>query len=238
MPRSGMLTGAPRSRAGSRPRTDASMERRRRWAASGRLPPGLAARFTLAEQAVLAVVAVEVRSAGDCRLAVGTSRRIAGVSETTVRNASGRPGSSGSSRSRNGASPASATTPTWSASCRGSGRPGCGLPDPVKRLRGGGVKSVTGTNTHVPYSVNSEGWRGQKGFRGRRVALSSEPHRRPARRVEATEPSGEEVRMDGSSNDAIAQRVSPAKVSEVQRLGSTVTARARYAQMFTKLIPK
>ncbi|TXM92100.1 helix-turn-helix domain-containing protein, partial [Methylobacterium sp. WL103] len=41
------LTGAPRSRVGSRPRTDASMERRRRWAASGRLPPGLAARFTL-----------------------------------------------------------------------------------------------------------------------------------------------------------------------------------------------
>ncbi len=48
---------------GSRPRTGASMERRRRWAASGRLPPGLAARFTLAEQAVLGVVAAET-SAG------------------------------------------------------------------------------------------------------------------------------------------------------------------------------
>src|SRR5215212_7890806 len=36
-------------RLGSRPRSDASMERRRRWAASGALPPALAARFTLAE---------------------------------------------------------------------------------------------------------------------------------------------------------------------------------------------
>ncbi|MCJ2102789.1 helix-turn-helix domain-containing protein, partial [Methylobacterium sp. E-046] len=51
--------GPPRRAVGSRPRTDASMERRRRWAASGRLPPGLAARFTLAEQAVLALVAAE-----------------------------------------------------------------------------------------------------------------------------------------------------------------------------------
>src|SRR6058998_4174223 len=47
-------------RLGSRPRSPASMERRRRWAASGALPPALAARFTLAETAVLAVIAAEV----------------------------------------------------------------------------------------------------------------------------------------------------------------------------------
>ena len=46
-------------RLGSRPRSPASMERRRRWAASGALPPQLASRFTLAEQAVLAVIAAE-----------------------------------------------------------------------------------------------------------------------------------------------------------------------------------
>src|SRR5215213_7384467 len=46
-------------RFGSRPRAPASMERRRRWAASGAMPPALASRFTLAEQAVLAVVAAE-----------------------------------------------------------------------------------------------------------------------------------------------------------------------------------
>src|SRR4051794_28549973 len=43
-------------RSGSRPRSPAHMERRRRWAASGALPPALAARFTLGEQAALAVV--------------------------------------------------------------------------------------------------------------------------------------------------------------------------------------
>ncbi len=63
------------------------MERRRRWAASGRLPPGLAARFTLAEQAVLALVATETARRGDCRLAVGHLAAIVGVAETTVRNA-------------------------------------------------------------------------------------------------------------------------------------------------------
>src|SRR3954469_12592828 len=42
-------------RFGSRPRPPPPMERRRRWAASGALPPSLAARFTLAETAVLAV---------------------------------------------------------------------------------------------------------------------------------------------------------------------------------------
>ncbi|MCJ2057291.1 helix-turn-helix domain-containing protein [Methylobacterium sp. J-048] len=72
---------------GSRPRTGASMERRRRWAASGRMPLGLAAKFTHAEQGVLALVAAETARRGDCRLAMGHVAAIVGVSETTVRNA-------------------------------------------------------------------------------------------------------------------------------------------------------
>src|SRR4051794_36537679 len=72
---------------GSRPRSPASMERRRRWAAAGALPPALAARFTLAEQAVLAVVAAEHRKHGDCRLTNGELADVAGVSVTTVKNA-------------------------------------------------------------------------------------------------------------------------------------------------------
>lgn len=75
----------PTRRNGSRPRTDASMERRRRWAASGRLPPQLAAHFTLAEQAVLAVVAVETVKRGDCRLYHEQIAALAGVSRSTVR---------------------------------------------------------------------------------------------------------------------------------------------------------
>src|SRR3954466_15005386 len=74
-------------RLGSRPRSPASMERRRRWAASGGLPPALAARFTLAETAVLAVVAAEHRRRGDCRLTNKEIADVAGVSITTVKNA-------------------------------------------------------------------------------------------------------------------------------------------------------
>src|SRR3954451_2443025 len=58
-------------RLGSRPRSPASMERRRRWAASGALPPALATRFTLAETAVLAVIALEAAKSGACTLTVG-----------------------------------------------------------------------------------------------------------------------------------------------------------------------
>ncbi|WP_267361432.1 MULTISPECIES: GntR family transcriptional regulator [unclassified Methylobacterium] len=82
-----LAQAATRATAGSRPRTDASLERRRRWAASGRLPPQLAARFTLAEQAALALVSAETARRGDCRLSVGQIAAVAGVSETTVRNA-------------------------------------------------------------------------------------------------------------------------------------------------------
>src|SRR3954471_4315321 len=77
----------PRLRVGSRPRSPGHMERRRRWAASGCLPPALAARFTLAEQAALAVVAAEHRKRGDCRLTNQEIADVAGVSITTVKNA-------------------------------------------------------------------------------------------------------------------------------------------------------
>ncbi|ACB28284.1 hypothetical protein [Methylobacterium radiotolerans] len=78
---------APRRAVGSRPRTDTSLERRRRWAASGRLPPGLAARFTLAEQAVLALVAAETTRRKDCRLSIENLAAVAGVCRSTVKNA-------------------------------------------------------------------------------------------------------------------------------------------------------
>lgn len=77
--------GPPRRPTGSRPRSDASMARRRRWAASGWLPPQLAARFTLAEAAVLAVVAAEAAKRGDCRLCHGHVAALAGVARSTVR---------------------------------------------------------------------------------------------------------------------------------------------------------
>jgi hypothetical protein len=51
------------------------------------MPPAIAARFTQGEAAVLATVAAEASSHGDCRLTVGHVAAIAGVCQSTVRNA-------------------------------------------------------------------------------------------------------------------------------------------------------
>src|SRR3954449_7718307 len=75
-------------RLGSRPRSSpASMERRRRWAASGALPPALASRFTTAETAVLAVVAAEALRHGRCTLVIEHIAALAGVGRSTVKRA-------------------------------------------------------------------------------------------------------------------------------------------------------
>ncbi len=77
---------APRKPVGSRPRSPAHMERRRRWTGSGWLPPQLAARFTMAETAVLSTIAAEVARRGLCRLTIGHIAVMAGVSRTTVQD--------------------------------------------------------------------------------------------------------------------------------------------------------
>ena len=69
------------------PDRQASLERRRRCAASGALPPQLAAMFTVAESAALSVIAFEVRKAGACTLCVDAIAAKAGVSRSSVGNA-------------------------------------------------------------------------------------------------------------------------------------------------------
>lgn len=71
------------------PRRDraAARERRRRLAASGPMPPALAARFTTGELASLKIVADEMALRGDCRLSLGEIAARAGVCVSTVRNA-------------------------------------------------------------------------------------------------------------------------------------------------------
>ena len=78
---------ALRRPVGSRPRSPAHMERRRRWTGSGWLPPQLAARFTMAETAVLSTIAAEVARRGLCRLTIGHIAALAGVGRSTVKNA-------------------------------------------------------------------------------------------------------------------------------------------------------
>lgn len=64
----------------------ASLARRRRWAASGAMPPQIAAQFTQAEQAALAVIAREVQRRGGCELPIDRIAAVAGVSRSSVQN--------------------------------------------------------------------------------------------------------------------------------------------------------
>jgi hypothetical protein len=64
-----------------------SLERRRRQAASGAMPPQIAAGFTMAEQSALAVVARECRQHGRCALFIDQVAAMAGTCRTVVKNA-------------------------------------------------------------------------------------------------------------------------------------------------------
>src|SRR5215212_2339247 len=139
-------------RVGSRPRSPASMERRRSWAAAGRLPPALAARFTLAEQAVLAVIALEVVKCGSCRLAIDHIAALAGVGRSSVKNALREAHGLGLVRIeerrltgwRNDTNVVTIRSPEWTSWLR------------LRRGGGGGVKTVTRTITSPVRSVPSK----------------------------------------------------------------------------------
>jgi hypothetical protein len=83
----GAAPARARHTTGSRPRSPESLARRRRMAAGGYLPPALAAAFTLGEQAVLAVIALEVGKRGSCTLALGHIAALAGVCTTVAKRA-------------------------------------------------------------------------------------------------------------------------------------------------------
>ncbi|SDO51420.1 hypothetical protein SAMN05216360_12515 [Methylobacterium phyllostachyos] len=169
---------ASRPTVGSRPRTDASMERRRRWAASGRLPPGLAARFTLAEQAVLALVAAETAGRKDCRLSIENMAAVAGVCRSTVKNAIREARQLGLltveerqiTGFRNDTNVLRIISAEWLAWIRLARR---GDPVPNRRAQAapslsqeGGVKSVTSTPTKVLVLSESGKTAPKKGCRG------------------------------------------------------------------------
>jgi hypothetical protein len=76
-------------RAAKRPRSSdrqASLERRRRQAMSGAVPATIAAAFTLAELAVLSVIARQCQRGGTCALPIDAIAALAGVSRTSVQN--------------------------------------------------------------------------------------------------------------------------------------------------------
>ena len=155
-----------RTGVGSRPRTDASLERRRRWAASGRLPPAIATRFTPGEQAALSLVAAETARRGDCRLAIEHVASVTGVSRSTVKAAIREAKKLGLltveerriTSFRNDTNVVRIVSPEWTAWLR-LARKGVTARDPLGRkeepsryplgAKGGGVKSSTGTPTQV-----------------------------------------------------------------------------------------
>ena len=159
---------------GSRPRSPAHMERRRRWAGSGWMPPALAARFTVGEGAVLAVVASEVARRGLCRLTVGHIASLAGVSRTTVRTAVREAVALGMMTSeewrithwRNAPNTIRITSPEWRAWLRMRDRQRAGLAAPrdaegmpvtvTPSGRGGGSRFPdTPTGIQIPSSPQS-----------------------------------------------------------------------------------
>src|SRR5215212_8136184 len=158
-------------RVGSRPRSPASMERRRSWAAAGRLPPQLASRFTLAEQAVLAVVALEVAKHGTCTLTIGHIAALAGVSESTVRNAMREAQGLGLARIeerrltawRNAPNRVTITSPEWRAWLR-------------LRRRGEGAKPCTPRAKEF-YSALTQRTNRSEGLPGGRVRSRAAPRR-------------------------------------------------------------
>jgi hypothetical protein len=145
-------------RVGSRPRSPASMERRRSWVASGHLPPQLAARFTLGEAAVLSVIAVEVRRHGRCTLTIPHIAALAGVGRSTVKRALSEAHALGVIRIqerrltafRNDSNVVSVVDPAWSA---------------WLRLRRAGLGSIS--RPAAQYKKEQGAPIGAKGYRGK-----------------------------------------------------------------------
>jgi hypothetical protein len=79
--------GPVQRRVGARPRSPASVERRRSLAFGGWMPGTLANRFTVGETAVLAVIAQEVARHGACSLYIEQLAALAGVTRSTVKRA-------------------------------------------------------------------------------------------------------------------------------------------------------
>lgn len=63
------------------------LRRRRKVAASGAMPPAIAALFTPGETAALSIIAMEIRQRGHCTLCNDEVAAKAGVSRSTVKNA-------------------------------------------------------------------------------------------------------------------------------------------------------
>src|SRR3978361_1666639 len=83
----GRWNGAPRGKPQRPPVRSIAVERRRRLAASGPMPPALAARFSTGELAALRIVADEVQARGRCELCLDAIAARAGGARSTAKRA-------------------------------------------------------------------------------------------------------------------------------------------------------
>ncbi len=166
-----------RKHVGSRPRSPESLERRRRWTASGLMPPQLAAQFTMGEVAALAVVAAEASKRGACKLTLGHIAALAGVCRSTVRNAVRQAVALGLMRSeewrlsawRNAPNTVTVISPEWLAWLR------------LGQRHRGGVKSVWPTPTNVQNWTKTNPAKAKKPHRNRAERTVPGVGRRDAR---------------------------------------------------------
>ena len=147
-----LKTALPRRRPQRPPVRSVAVERRRRLAASGPMPPALAARFSTGELAALRIVADEVQAQGRCELCLDAIAARAGVCRSTARNALAQARRLGmlerQERRRAGANSLTNVVTivdrewlAWLMRGQGGGRKTLRTTD-IKGLRGGGIGSV------------------------------------------------------------------------------------------------
>ncbi len=166
---------------GARPRSPASVERRRSLAFGGWMPGTLANRFTVGETAVLAVIAQEVARHGACSLFIEQLAALAGVTRSTVKRALKEAHGLGLIRIeerrltawRNDANVVSIIDPAWSAWLR-------------LRRRGEGSRKGSARNTDSNNKANPRSTSNvPRGFRSEEAAQTpgSSQNQSPAQAV-------------------------------------------------------
>lgn len=145
-----------------------SLERRRRLAATGPLPPALASHFTISELAVLRIVGDACRREGACDATLGEIAARAGVGRTTAQGALRLAARLGLVRiterrrpfQRSLSNVVTVTSPEW----------GTWLRHGPRWDRGGGFGKATATDTKLQKGIGDEAKRAGRG-------VSSDPSR-------------------------------------------------------------
>lgn len=166
----------PKRRRQVSPDRAASMQRRRRLALSGPLPPSLAAGFTVGQLAALHVVVHAVAAHGRCEMTIAEIAARAGIGETTARSALRLAAGDGlltiEERRQN-------RRPNLSNVVRIVSREWLSWIARGGRLKGGGFKKAKPTNNRALENLDSALGDDLGAFRGEQAARSHAPAGNP-----------------------------------------------------------